>query len=156
MQDDLLRHSDEQVIGDQGARIVQGVLPPAWVYRDLEGKGEYGIDAEVEIVDDRPPTRLSFRVQLRSVGFRPLNSNVLATKAASCEVLLDRVRDPERPGHLGGEPATTDCREGLGSATAGAKSSEVCQNRTHVMNRELLCSPRPCQQSPVSWTQIGG
>lgn len=88
MQDDLLRHSDEQVIGDQGARIVQGVLPPAWVYRDLEGKGEYGIDAEVEIVDDRPPTRLSFRVQLRSVGFRPLNSNVLATKAASCEVLL--------------------------------------------------------------------
>jgi len=68
---ELPKRPQEHVIGDQGSRILQGALPAAWVYRDLEGKGDYGIDAEVEIFDGETPTGLSFRVQLRSHGSCP-------------------------------------------------------------------------------------
>jgi hypothetical protein len=65
---DLPKRPRAHVVGDQGARILQSALPAAWVYRDLEGKGDYGIDAEVEIFDTGTPTGLFFRVQLRSHG----------------------------------------------------------------------------------------
>ena len=44
--------------GIRGARILQSALPGEWVYRDLEGKGDYGIDAEIEI--STPKCRLAF------------------------------------------------------------------------------------------------
>jgi hypothetical protein len=65
---ELPKRPKEHVVGDQGARILQSALPVEWVYRDLEGKGDYGIDAEIEIFDAEVPTGISFRVQLRSHG----------------------------------------------------------------------------------------
>ena len=63
---ELPKRSRQHVIGDEGVRILRNALPQEWIYRDLEGKGDYGIDAEVEIFDDQSPTGLAFRVQVRS------------------------------------------------------------------------------------------
>jgi hypothetical protein len=63
---DLPRRPRQHELADQGARITQSVLPVGWVYRDLEGKGDYGIDAEVEIFEDGLPTGWSFRLQLKA------------------------------------------------------------------------------------------
>lgn len=62
----LPKRTTEHVTGDQGSRILQHSIPGVWVYRDLEGKGDYGIDAEIEIFDGEVPSGLSFRAQIRS------------------------------------------------------------------------------------------
>jgi len=64
--EELPRRPRSHVVGDQGARLLQNSLPAEWVYRDLEGKGDYGVDGEVEIFETETPTGLFFRVQLRS------------------------------------------------------------------------------------------
>ena len=51
----------QHVVGDQGSRILQSSIPAAWVYRDLEGKGDYGVDGEIEIFENEAPSGLSFR-----------------------------------------------------------------------------------------------
>src|SRR5947208_1172102 len=63
---ELPKRTTQHVIGDQGSRVLQHSIPPNWVYRDLEGKGDYGVDGEIEIFDKETPSGLSFRVQIRS------------------------------------------------------------------------------------------
>jgi hypothetical protein len=65
---DLPERTDAHVTGDEGSRIVRDSIPSRWVYRDLEGKSDYGIDAEIEIFDGKTPTGLLFRVQIRAHG----------------------------------------------------------------------------------------
>jgi hypothetical protein len=72
---DLPQRPDHHVTGDQGPIIVRGSLPPRSVYRDLEGKSDYGLYAEIEIFDSAIPTGLLFRVQIRSHSTCSWNSD---------------------------------------------------------------------------------
>lgn len=72
---DLPERTDEHVTGDEGPKIVRNSIPPRWVYRDLEGKNDYGIDAEIEVFDGRAPTGLSVRAQIRAHASLQWNLN---------------------------------------------------------------------------------
>ncbi len=59
----------EHVLEDESRRALEAIMPAGWVVRPVD-RGDYGVDAEIEVFESGLSTGLTFKVQLKATDAR--------------------------------------------------------------------------------------